>query len=195
MFLFQRKDNINLKHCSRELKYSLTNWLHSLFSLLRRHRPRASQLHLGLSCISLLKPQMAFHSQILYLLRNARPKEYNQDSTNILAFKGRIRAAATLWVFLQPLHQHSGICTVPDLQPHSSTWHMLRESKGPLQCPLQAWQSCKKAVLSSYKWGKKTHRLRSQVKWWCFSWEQHVQQTHHPPQDKVPRVSALNPAV
>lgn len=64
--------------------------------------------------------------------------------------------------------------------------HSVREGKGPLQCPLQAWQSCKKAVLSCYKWGKKPHRLRSQVKWWCFSWEQHTQQTHHPLQDKVP---------
>lgn len=60
VFLFQRKDNINLKLFSKELKYSLTKWLHMLFSLLRRHRPRSSRLHLGLSCISLFKPQMAF---------------------------------------------------------------------------------------------------------------------------------------
>lgn len=28
VFLFQRKDNLNLQHFSKELKHSLTNWLH-----------------------------------------------------------------------------------------------------------------------------------------------------------------------
>lgn len=57
---------------------------------------------------------------------------------------------------------------------HTICW--VQERKRPLQCRLQAWQSCKKAVLSSYKWRRKTnHTLRSQTKWWCFSWEQCTQ--------------------
>lgn len=48
----------------------------------------------------------------------------------------------------------------------------VQDRKGPLPCPPQARQSCKEAVLRSYKWGKKkkpNHRLRSQVKWWCLA--------------------------
>lgn len=63
VFLFQSKDNMNLKHFSRAEVQP-----HKLTPqpvLPAQKAQRASRLQLGLSCISLLKPQMAFYSQIL----------------------------------------------------------------------------------------------------------------------------------
>lgn len=97
--------------------------------------------------------------------------------------------------FVQPLHQHWGICTESDLQPHSSTWHMLsalpcRTEKGHWNVTYRHGSPARKqcSVLINDGWKKPNDR--SQVKWWCFSWEQHTQ-AHHPLRDRKFQVSLL----
>lgn len=97
--------------------------------------------------------------------------------------------------FLQPLHQHSGICTVSDLQPHSSTRHMLsalphRREKGYCNVDYRHGSPARKQCSVLINEGKKPNH-RSQVKWWYFSWEQHTQQAHHPLQGRKFQVSLL----
>lgn len=122
-------------------------------------------------------PKWYFTVKYCYLLRNARPKEYDQDSINILPFKGRIQAAVTLWVFLQPLpYERHFFCIGSETQPLQK--HATCYAAGVGFCTGENTTMKRTSAMSATGIGvmqksrvqflqmrKKIHTLRSQIKW------------------------------